>query len=156
MRPEEGKDGGSEPQSKTVFAQGRIDVSSAPAGRPSNWWNALCLAVFGPKESIALELEEQRLSHGLRKVLMVVIFLLFVASLVSTVWYGVLEHGYPSAPYECCPYEWYAYYGRVVTSVVVMILCLRGMVKLAIREKKPEQDAIPIEVLKQLTKSVGG
>lgn len=103
-----------------------------------------------------MELEEQRLSHGLRKVLMVVIFLLFVASLVSTVWYGVLEHGYPSAPYECCPYEWYAYYGRVVTSVVVMILCLRGMVKLAIREKKPEQDAIPIEVLKQLTKSVGG
>lgn len=47
---------------------------------------------LGPKESIALELEEQRLSHGLRKVLMVVIFLLFVASLVSTVWYGVLEH----------------------------------------------------------------
>ncbi len=143
-----------EPRSETDFAQGRIDVSSAPTGKPSNGWNAFCLRIFGPKESVALELEEQRLSHGLRKMLMVVIFLLFLASLFYTVWYGVLEHGYPPSAYECCPYEWYAYYGRVVAGVVVMILCLRGMVKLAIREKKPEQEAIPLEVLKQLTKSV--
>lgn len=108
------------------------------------------LWIFGPREVSALELEEQRLSHGLRKLVMAVVMLLFIASIVAIVWYGVWEHGYPTDELTCCPYAWFAYYGRVGAAVLVMMLCLRGMVKLAMKDKSQDKDQLPMDVAKRL------
>ncbi len=114
----------------------RVAVSVSPESKPAGLWESWRLRIFGPRTATELAVEELRLSHGMRKFVMLLAVVLFFASTFSCIWFAVLENGYPQGWMSNNPYAWFAYYGRIGASVLVMLLTLNGMFRLAVKEKQ--------------------
>ena len=48
------------------------------------------------------------------------------------------------------PYAWFAYFGRTGASVLVLLLVLNALFKLVSKEKQPDNDKVPLEVINQV------
>lgn len=141
-----------------VFKAGDVKFDlSQPMRRP--WWKNLGdwlgLKYFGPRDVISLELEERRQLNGLRKLMVVIALIVLAASVYSCYLFAFEGWGYPDYCLIDNPYVWFAYLGRTGASVLVMLLVLNALFKLVSKEKQPDNDKVPFEVLSQLKNMVG-
>ena len=57
----------------------RVAVSVSPESKPAGLWESWRLRIFGPRTATELAVEELRLSHGMRKFVMLLAVVLFFA-----------------------------------------------------------------------------
>lgn len=136
-----------------VFKAGSVKFDlSRPMKKP--WWKKTCdwlgVKCFGPRDVVSLELEERRQLNGLRKLMVLIALILLVLSACSCYRFAFEEVGYPDYCLINNPYAWFAYFGRTGASVLVLLLVLNALFKLVSKEKQPDNDKVPLEVINQV------
>lgn len=139
-----------EPQSRDVgFSRKVASLETAEVVKPS-WWSKLDLHVFGPRNALDLALEERRQLNGLRKLTVLIALIVLGLSVYSCYLFAFEGFGCPKDDLIYVPGAWFAYLGRIVASVLVLLIVLVALFKLVSKEKQSDSEKVPFEVLNQV------
>jgi uncharacterized membrane protein len=110
------------------------------------------LHIFGPRDAASLEVEDQRLQHGMRKAVFLLAFVTLILTAFSLYFTLYEGSGYPEPNYAQYHMAWASYIVRITGGIVVFILVLLMMFRMAAksgsRELVVNDQGFPVPVTK--------